>query len=292
LQKQPVPTLRNQRGEVTARDLLERASVEYSVQGPRATRVFLVEGMAGPEEARLAGAPYVTGIPQVGELHPAIPLLPVSSVRAELAPGCTTNALVTVEYSQATDGGGFINPPDETARAAIEIVSTVQTTTTNKDINNDQILVSHIHEDEEAGTSTLLTQGGTVEYQQPMLVAIFRRRENYSPGRSVPGGRGRSTDYVGKVSDNSTYLNATWFGDPPGMWLCTKMDGYSDDNGVTWNNTYEFQRRIPNWDATVVYRDPSTGEPVEFQAGQDDPQEVAVVQLYHSANFHTLRLFG
>jgi hypothetical protein len=142
LQKQPVPTLRNQRGEVTARDLLERASVEYSVQGPRATRVFLVEGMAGPEEARLAGAPYVTGIPQVGELHPAIPLLPVSSVRAELAPGCTTNALVTVEYSQATDGGGFINPPDETARAAIEIVSTVQTATTNKDVNGNQILVA------------------------------------------------------------------------------------------------------------------------------------------------------
>ncbi|MHC4867727.1 MAG: hypothetical protein ACYTEX_26955 [Planctomycetota bacterium] len=69
-----------------------------------------------------------------------------------------------------------------------------------------------------------------MEYYQPMHIVIFRRRENYSPGWPVPGARGRSVEYVGKVNGPSdTNPNGTFFGDAARMWLCTKMDGYSDD---------------------------------------------------------------
>jgi hypothetical protein len=85
-----------------------------------------------------------------------------------------------------------------------------------------------------------------------------------------------------------------WFADAAQVWLCTKMDGASDDNGATWNVTYEFQRRLPNWKAVAWYRDPDTGQPIKLPDGMtpDTAIEVAHVQLYPTVDFNTLRLFG
>jgi hypothetical protein len=167
--------------------------------------------------------------------------------------------------------------------------------------------VSHIVKDEEAGTSTLVEQGGEIAFEDEMDMVIFRRRENFSPGVDVPnGGRGSSRMYRG-------HTNATLFlDDVAGTWFCTKMDGYSDDGGVTYNVTYEFQRRegttfnydqlvygadsptivpqtvaIEGWDTLAVYTDPKTGEPIKVT----DPVHFEVVQNYESAEFHDLRLY-
>jgi hypothetical protein len=140
-----------------------------------------------------------------------------------------------------------------------------------------------------------------------MDMVIFRRRENFSPGVAVPnGGRGSSRMY-------RRHTNATVFmGDVAGTWFCTKMDGHSDDGGVTWNNTYEFQRRegatfnydqivygegdpilvpqsveIGGWNTLAIYADPETKEPIKVT----DPAHFEVVQNYESAEFHDLRLY-
>lgn len=280
-------------GEASAAPLIERGYVDVSSSGSRAVFVWHVTGLSGPEDLRLATAIQVVGIPRYGDWHPVLNV-PVSNVRADPVKGSTTQAYVTVEYGLVVEGGGgwFDNEPSETAAAQMEVVSTVQGATT--EIHQagpkagQQILVSHIVEDEEAGTSTVIEQGGEVAYEMPMHMVIFRRRENFSPGIAVPGGRFGSVEYVSHTN------RLQWLGDAPGIWLCTKMNGYSDDNGVTWNVTYEFQRRLPNWDATAWYRDPATGAPIALpdDTSPDTAIEVATVQNSWQADFRQLRLFG
>jgi hypothetical protein len=293
-------------GEASAAPLVDKGYVNITSQGTRAVFVWHVTGLGGPVELRLGSATQVTGIPRYGDWSRPLGLF-VTNVQADPVPGSPSQAHVTVEYGIQADGGGwFNNEPSETEPAQIEIVSTVQSATTNMHLagpkKGQQILVSHIVKDEEAGTSTLVEQGGEIAFEDEMDMVIFRRRENFSPGVAVPnGGRGSSRMY-------RRHTNATVFmGDVAGTWFCTKMDGYSDDGGVTWNNTYEFQRRegttliaytdaeapvrwelpVPGWDTLAVYRDPETKEPIKVT----NPGEVEVVQNYEHAEFHDLRLY-
>lgn len=44
-------------------------------------------------------------------------------------------------------------------------------------------------------------------------------------------------------------------------WLCTGIEGISNDNGLTYIITYSFQYRKDKWDQVVIYIDPNTGRP-------------------------------
>ncbi len=59
---------------------------------------------------------------------------------------------------------------------------------------------------------------------------------------------------------------------------------------MTWNVTYEFQRREPDWTAFVIARDPVTGEPVVLTDVNRGRSSKTVV-LYGEAEFHQLRLY-
>lgn len=293
------------RGEISAAPLIERGFVSVGPQGTTAQYVWRVKNIGGPVELRTALAIHATGIPQYGAWHSFLGVA-VSNVRAELVKDSTTQADVTVDYGLSVEGGGgwFDNVPSEIVDAQWEVATTVQSTTTNMyqagPRKGQQIVLFHIERDEEGEVSETREQYGEVAYQQAMSMVIGRRRENFSPGVAVPNGRLRSIMYV-------NHTNKTpYFGDPAGSWLCTRMGGASDDNGVTWNVTYEFQRREPQtarglteaggtweisldgWDTLAVYRDPVTKEPIKVT---DPNNELAKVTNYPYAEFHELRLY-
>lgn len=67
-----------------------------------------------------------------------------------------------------------------------------------------------------------------------------------------------ASDFVGKVNTEGWDLAP---GDAAGTWLCTGIEGISNDNGLTYIITYSFQFREDKWEATVIYIDPNTGRP-------------------------------
>lgn len=65
-------------------------------------------------------------------------------------------------------------------------------------------------------------------------------------------------DFVGKVNKSGWLLAPD---DPAYTWLCTGIEGISNDNGSSYVITYSFQYREDYWMQTVLYIDPNTGRP-------------------------------
>lgn len=293
-QVRPVPGLGN-RGEFDSVivDLVESQRIGDSLlNGSYATRTFLVTGLDSNTTAgKLAVAMRAPGIPKIGDYHPEMRTLPVLDVYAEPKDGQPDTAMVTVEYAFPQGGGGIDFPPDNIA--TVEVVSTVTPAETNFDVGGNPLAVSYIIEDDEAGTSTLDEQIATASKQVPTASVIFRRRESRSPGLF-------SANFVGHV--NLTDV----FDDEPRTWLCTRIDGRSEDGGLTYNVTYEFQRS-PNavianvrdslgqpilpagrntqgWDAVVLYEDAGGNTPLGVKAGEG----VNLYNIYPAVEFRDL----
>lgn len=272
-------------GNVTV-DITDGPSVELTKDGYRAVRIAKVGRLKGDGATRLFWAINAIGVPRYGDTHPVIEGLPVSRVHATLASEGTTDiAIVTIEYFYPTGGNLHFANIDEVRESGLpqlEITSTVQPSTTQFATNDigtkTQITLDYERTDPVTQTTTPLpTQSGTVEYQLPMMVFRFSRRE---PADAYVGDAAR--DYVGKVNSVAIFGEA-------GIryWMCTRIDGVSDDGGMTYNVTYEFQRHPDSWDATVIYVDPETGQPVP-----DPVTDIGIktVQIYRAVDFDRLGL--
>lgn len=257
----------------------EEASFTIDQNGPHAVQTAYVKGLRGSPAARLYYAAMAPGMPRYGNFHAVIPSLPVSRVHVDLIKGTTDQATVTITYGFSTGGDRyFVNEPDDETLPQIEILTTVQPARTQFDIDGNQILVTYVVEDEEAGTSTPVTQAGTVDYMLPMETVRYMRREAQDP-------QAKARLYVGRI--NSVGI----FGDIQHMWLCSRLGGPSDDGGATFNVTYEFQRNPDSWDPVVVPTDPETGQP-RVLSPADIASGLAVVQvrLLPEADFSELNL--
>lgn len=265
-------------------DIDDGPSVEITKDGPRAVRVARVFGVRGTGAARLWFALSASSVPKYGDTHPYIEGLPVSRVHAVLEEGSTDIATVTIEYFYPTGGNlHFANIEDvrEAPVPQLEITSTVQPSTT--EFNwvggiKERIYLDYERTDPDSGTTTPLpTQPGKVEYQLPMTVFRYMRRE---PADAFVGDNAR--EFVGKINSNTPM-----FGDGSRYWMCTRLDGVSDDAGQSYNTTYEFQRHPDTWDATVIYVDPETGRAV---LDPIDGVGIKTVQIYREADFERLDL--
>lgn len=264
----------------------EEASYTVDANGPHVVQTAYVWGLRGSPSARAFYATMAPGMPRRGQVHDVIPFLPVSRVHAVLITGTTDQAKVTINYDFPSGGSQyFINTPGDTTATLpqLEILTTVQPARTQFEIdpatgNKKQIVVSYILEDEATGTSTVVEQGGSVEYMVPMETVRYMRREARDPQH-------KAREYVGTINVYSV------FGDSPHMWMCTRLDGVSDDGGATFNVTYEFQRNIDSWDPVVVPTDPETGQPRVLS--DDDVasgEAIKQVRIYDLADFWTLNL--
>lgn len=272
-------------------DVTDGHSLELTADGPQIVHVAIVKNLSGTGAAVLYAAATAPGIGKVGDPHPNVPGAVITSIRAELEKDCVGIARVIITYGQPTGGGGFDNEPSETADCELELSSTVQSTATQFEWWLDgnvwrkrQIILGHtfIREDPETQTSyeETIRQTGEVEFQQPMMVFQYRRREPSPPGS-------KALRHVGTVNDR------TIFGDHPARsWMCTRIDGVSDDGGQTYNCTYEFQRAPlgETWDATVIVVDPETGKPVPDPDPAHDPPGIRTCQIYRETNFDALSL--
>lgn len=268
----PGPGLRRGSVGTLVADTPNDEHIEITFGGPRITRSFLVKDLTGDPDHRLNNAFYVAGVPQMGDVHKAREGAFVSRVSAAHLPDSPTKARIQVEWS-------FFALPEE--RPLLEVVSVTVPKTTHFDVHGNPILLEHTFlfppPEGELGPPNRVKgkpQVVAVDYQASEEYVIFRRREAFDPWAL-------SRLYKGTVNGRSV------FGDRPRMWMCTQLDGFTDDGGASWNVTYAFQRNIDTWDVRVIYRDPATGE------GVVDPIEgkgIKWVQLYPATDFEALNL--
>lgn len=243
-------------------DLIEGAQLTETSDGIETTRIFLVTNLvdANPE-SKLFEALQTGGLPQFREAHPSIPNLFVSNRSVESEAGSATQFRVTVLYKHL---GG-----EEGIAEDITIGSTVRNTKTALDVNGAQITVSFLGEDE-----VLKTEPAEVSIQTPQMILTFIRKENSAPFE-------KAKRFVGTI--NSTPI----FEDSARIWLCTRLEGISNDAGSTFRVSYEFQRNEQTWDATVVFIDPVIKRP---PVGVVIGNGIETKQVYRTEDFSVLGL--
>jgi len=256
-------------------DVIEGGALNETEDGYEATRIAIVSGLSGNASALLYNAMNSGGVPAFSEPHPTIPRLRCVSRSAQLQAG-NDIAHITLVYKipkpQET-------PPNESGQGGgvVRIGSTVQSTTTQKDRFRTPISVTHTfpvtHEDAEfAGRK--ITQGVDVDVSVPQLVVSETRRENVTPIF-------KARLFVGTVNAR------TLWGGAARTYLCTRIDGQTSDNGLTYEVAYEFQYNPQTWDATVVFRDPVTQRPVDKPV---DGEGIKTVTIYEERDFGQLDL--
>ena len=259
---------------VTA-NIIPGESISVSPDGWAATVVYHVTGLTGNANTRAYAAIISPGIPVIGTPHPAVSSMRVARVEAKPITSDTPNSMmVTVQYEQLQPDQ---QPPNEAQLPQVQVGSSVENTVTQKDVTGAQITVSHTYNETDEngdGVTRTETQGGEVEYQVPSTSVTFSRREGQSPAY-------KSRLFVGKTNAGS------FGGDPAGSWLCTRIEGSSDDGGQTFNVTYEFQHNRDTWVATVVFIDPDTGRPPN---GLVTGEGLIQVQVYQRIDFYQLNL--
>ena len=265
-------------------DIIDGSTIQ-DTGGYSATRVFLVTGVTGTASGRLLAAINATGIPQIGDAHPAVASIRCSSRSAEAAGADNSTFRVTCQYTTPTYTTGGVDDP-----AQISVGSVAQDGQTTDDKNGDPILLGPF--DYTIGTppqtKEAVEQTGLVSKMFPMPSVSFQRRLT-SMSQLVTEAR----DYVGKINSTSFYLTADgtlFIG--AGSALCTRIAGSSTDGGLNFDVTYDFQVSLSDkkWKANVVYVNQETGLPhnkaTELNNGKKE------IDIYDEADFNDLDLVG
>jgi len=82
--------------------------------------------------------------------------------------------------------------------------------------------------------------------------------------------------------------SGSFLGDDAKTWLCTSINGSSDDAGETYQVSYVFERKIKNWDVNLSFTDKETGQiPTDVE---DQPDAQKDFQLQETADFSELEI--
>jgi hypothetical protein len=234
------------------------------------TRIALIDGLVGSAAEKKYLALQLPALPVLWAVHPVIPFLRVYRRHAEALDTGIVRVHLNYKLIGPEDG-----EPDEAAPAHIEIGTSLVETTTDKDVNNNQIIVSHKPIiDGQPGAEII--QSASVRFQQAVTVIKASRREPNHPGA-------KARVYVGT-------MNATPFesgGDPARYWLCTLILGVSDNGGQSYTVAYEFQRNPATWDSVVAYVDDETGR-ILTNLVQDE--SLRTYQILRETDFNALAL--
>ena len=188
-------------------------------------------------------------VPVRGDPHPFVPGIKVLERDAEPVSDDPGRIIVKLRY-------GVPQPGDP-----VSGVTTVRTGSgaTSEQVNVDldgQPILTQLQVDtplpDGSGTTTRVDeQVHNVDVERPTTSVEFERVETANP---TP----QSVRYVGRVNA------VTWYGGAAGTWLCTGIQGNSDDGGATYKVTYSFQYNPNGWNPTVRHRNPQTGLPAFF----------------------------
>lgn len=158
--------------------------------------------------------------------------------------------------------------PSETGVARVTVGASVVSVQTNFDVNGDLIVVTYNDDDQVAELTKNV----------PTLVRRFERLEPFCP-------EGKAARTVGRINA------LEWLGAAPFTYLCRSITGEPvalESGLIAWRVAYEFEKSAEiNWIPSVVYLDPTTGNPPADAAGLNG---IAPVLLYDSVDFNLLNL--
>ena len=255
----------------TERDVVENASLTLTAAGMELARVFIVSNLAGSAPIKMANALNAASIPRLNDSHPGIPDILVTQIEVETLGAKTMRVIATYSLPNAEE-----LEADESQPPQIQVTTSVRTDERTKDIHGNEIFVVHVFQDDDgAGNITPRTETRVVPVtvQVPQPVLRLSRREPESP---FP----KSQEFVGSVNSIS------WKGQQPRTWLCVHIDGVTDDGGLSYQVSYEFQYNSNTWDATVYFTD-SDGRPV---ADLVEGLGIRAFEVYPLKDFNSLLL--
>ncbi len=253
-------------------DIIDGNSIEDNPEGLLAIRVARVQGLTGNPSAKLARALFAAGVPRRGDPHPSIPELVCVNRAAETLDLDYVNVTLTYKPPEFED-----KEPNDSRPPQIRVGTTTQGSTTEIDIKGKPIQVKHTFKKKNGidvvdPKTTIQIQ--EVAFQLPVTIAELSRREFRDP-------TGKSIQFVGKVN------RLTFFGGAKRIWLCTAIEGISDDGGLSYQVNYVFQRNPETWDANVIMIDDETGRPPEDLVDDEGRKSY---QIYKEVDFRKLRL--
>lgn len=219
----------------TISDLVSESRLEYTADGYRVERRFLVTELSGSADGRLYAALLAPGVPRVGDFHPVIPGLQAS--RVTVSPLDPAQADVTVEYSAGAAGQGG----QETAESGgwiLEFSTNTATERTWRDASG-QVMYETVF-----GVGAVSTTVYAAEVIRPRQVLRARRADAAFSRRQLLA-------YGGQVN------LATWNGYAPRTWLCSGLTG-NESEGYT----LEFSYNELSWDFETTQTFNTLGAPL------------------------------
>jgi hypothetical protein len=257
---------------IEAEYLRDQHVLRQSQQGYQLTVGYLARVPAGVSVDEALYRVLEDGnLPKRGDPHPRIPGIFAVERRAEALDSETVRITVEFAVPSAED-------PIVRGVSRIQFGSSAASETTALDVSGQPIItqleVPFI--DDSGNPSTRIDiQAHNVDVERPATTAIFERLEPQSP-------QSRALVYVGRVN------SLPWYGGGAGEWLCTGIEGDSEDGGETYRVVYSFQYRQGGHNPIIRHRDPETGLPVNPSVFR--PGAVIQAVVYRAANFSALDL--
>lgn len=239
-------------------DLVEESTMDLTPSGFTATRVYLVDGVAGVAASRPYTAITDVGLPIIGAAHPAVATIYCAKKTAKcLGP---SQFKVTCNYEPITTQ----LVPDDDATPLITVGASLQQVESCLDSTGTIVTLSY------PGYQPIAAK---FQKSVPQPILSLERFETASPGANA-------LSYVGKTN------SGVWQGGAAHTWLCTRIQGTSKDGGDNYTVTYEFQYDPDTWKKKVYFR----------RADGTIPDDVVentswrTVQIYQTADFTALNI--
>ena len=259
------------------KDVLEGTNLGFGFQGYDAVEVIDVYGTTGSTVLeRMYNAQLLNNVPLWGDLHPSIPNMRVISKRVTPLGADATNVRIQIFWGRPEP----FTQPASTAAVDATVFSgvTIREFPTLFDKDGVQLKTERTN-----GTETeVQTQIARINF--PVLVLGATRKEPTNPAD-------KAATYVNTV--NSIPI----WGEAARRWLCTRLEGTSDDGGDSFDVTYEFQRSPllrygPNitesysgWENVNVHS--VDGRPIE---NPTFGETLTITQVFEAQNFANLNL--
>lgn len=217
---------------------LDGTSLDLELGRTTARKRYTVSNLTGDGFQRLINAANASTIPLLGTVEPLLGV-PLSHISVSHVPGNPHRAHVDLNYGfRETSQGPFDNDPDDnTAPPLIDIIVVLEAHETAFDVNGvlleaPEMTGPDVEPPDEP--ETFDAQPGRAQLLMPSTTIVARRRERRSPGQE------KAPRFNGRV--NGTRV----FADAPHYWMA-KIEGSSDDGGLTYNVTYTFKRNVFTW---------------------------------------------
>jgi hypothetical protein len=168
-----------------------------------------------------------------GSEVPWWPGLSVSNITYKNVSNDNAAVIARVTYSTATAESG---PPSDDGPGIVTVGATLQSTTTQRDVEGRPIIVKQVYGSGDDRTEK--RQVAELAFQIPMVTITATRRLSQPPHL-------QAADYVGTVNKSgSTPWPPDWGEEHTKgrMWLMTRLASSTSDGGDTWDAFYEWQK--------------------------------------------------